>query len=249
MITVNNEDSNFNNSILLKNITESITEGNISVLKLEIGKEYLVTWNKITHQLSLEQDINKVIYIKKILFINCYQSKCDLLDNTLFERLMSDNDNDININSDFFDISQLEQINEGKNEYLDINIYAMPKFEAIQMFHFKTALELGIDSSNILTFLKPEFNDEQLCQIFFGLITNLDVSKYAKIEFNCEQMKQIRLGLENKLNVLIYAKPEFNYLQMMEIRFGLEDNIDVSLYSNPCFSSDEMLILRKKLKK
>ena len=246
MINVNIEDSDFNTGLLLKKITESIKERNISALNLEKGKEYLITWDKTTHQLSLGQDINKVVYIKNIIFLNISQTKDDLLNNTLFERLISDID--ININNEFFNIEQLEVINDGKNKNIDIKYYAMPKLESIKMFKIKQALELEIDVSIISSFFKPEFNDKQLHQILFGLISNLDVSKYAKIEFNWKQMKQIRLGLEKKLDISIYANHKFNYLQMMEIRFGLEDNIDVYLYSNPCFSSNEMLILRKKLK-
>ena len=86
---------------LITNITKAIKENSISKLNLELGKQYLITWDRETHQLSLEQDINKVIYIKNIMFLNIYKVKEDLLNHNLFERIMLAKN--INIHNDFFD--------------------------------------------------------------------------------------------------------------------------------------------------
>ena len=142
---------------LLTKINYSITENIVSALNLEKGKEYLITWDKTTHQLSLEQDINKVIYIKNIKFFNISQAKNDLLTNTLFERLISDID--ININEEFFDIWKFKQIELGVKNKLNISIYAKPKFDCKQMIEIRLGLESDLDVS---IYAKSEFDNEKM---------------------------------------------------------------------------------------
>ena len=124
---------------LITNITKAITENSISKLNLELGKQYLITWDRETHQLSLEQDINKVIYIKNIMFLNIYKVKEDLLNHNLFERIMLAKN--INIHNDFFDDYQIYEIRLGLEDNLDVSFYSKPEFNWEQMEQIILALK------------------------------------------------------------------------------------------------------------
>jgi hypothetical protein len=149
------------NDEIFQTITESITEDNISELNLEIGKEYLISMDKDTHKLSLEQDINKVIYIKKIIFQNVSDAKEYLTHNTVFERLMSDDD--ININSEFFDDGQLKRINYGIEYDLDIVYFAKPCFDVSQM---SVIIDGLVNFFYIDLYASPKFNFDQMYVIY-----------------------------------------------------------------------------------
>lgn len=98
-------------------------------------------------------------------------------------------------------IEFVSQFNEDKN-YKDL-LYEIYKV-------FKDNLDLS--------YIKPEFDYWQIRQIVKGLISNVDVSKYAKIEFTSPQMYQIREGLEAGVNVNVYARPEFGSEKMRKLK-------------------------------
>lgn len=100
-----------------------------------------------------------------------------------------------------FTSDQIEEIQEGLNEGLDVVIYARKEFYAIQMR-----------------------------QIRLGLLENLPVQEYANTEYDWFQMEEIRKGLKAGINIAIYAKPEIPYDKMRQIRKGLEKGIDLSAY-------------------
>ena len=50
-----------------------------------------------------------------------------------------------------------------------------------------------------LIYSKPEYNANQMRQIRYGLISNLDVSIYANHKFIEQQMNEIRTGLEHSI--------------------------------------------------
>ncbi len=127
-----------------------------------------------------------------------------------------------------FDDSQMNQINRGIKNGVDVSIYAKPDYEWAQMQQIREGLENGVDVS---VFAKPEFNWSRMREIRLGLENGVDVSVYAMPEFNCYQMEQIRKGLEQNLDVSFYAKPDYEWAQMQQIREGLENGIDVSIYA------------------
>ena len=60
--------------------------------------------------------------------------------------------------------------------------------------------------------------------IRIGLEKELNVSYYAIPEFNREQMVEIYYGLENKINVELYLNPSIDWREMKEIRLELQGN-------------------------
>jgi uncharacterized protein (DUF342 family) len=100
-----------------------------------------------------------------------------------------------------FDASQIEEIQLGKEQGLDVSAYAATEYLAIQMR-----------------------------QIRLGLLHGQDVSRYANAEYDWFQMEEIRKGLEQGLNVDTYASPDVSYDRMRQLRKGLKEGIDLSKY-------------------
>ena len=118
-----------------------------------------------------------------------------------------------------FNWKQLEEIQIGLEEGLDVSKYANPKFDFNQMAEIRKGLKQGID-----------------------------ISKYADPKFDWFQMEQIYEGLNQDLDISIYANPEFNWEQMREIRYGLQLDLDVSKYADPKLSWKEMNIIMENIK-
>lgn len=96
---------------------------------------------------------------------------------------------------------QLEEIQAGLAQGLDVSIYARIEFLAIQMHEIRLGLEKG-----------------------------LPVKKYASLQFDWFQMREIRLGLEAGLDVTSYASPRVGYETMKQLRLGLSEGVDLSAY-------------------
>lgn len=120
------------------------------------------------------------------------------------------------------------------------------QFDADQIEQIRYGLVFDLDIS---VYAKPEFSWDQMQQIKYGLEAGIDVSIYANPEINSNQMLQIRLGLEDGIDVSTYAKPEFDCDQLQEIRYGLKHKIDVSIYADPKFDVTQMRQIRLGLKK
>ena len=64
---------------------------------------------------------------------------------------------------------------------------------------------------------------------------NLNIENLVKTEwinqFDEAQQNEILKGVLSKVDILKYAKTEFDWRQMQEIREGLEKNLDISIYA------------------
>ncbi|MGZ9428420.1 Mbov_0400 family ICE element protein [Mycoplasma sp. 1012] len=140
---------------------------------------------------------------------------------------------------------------ELKNIYLGTNSEYKELMEEIDYFEQHKSSIINNHKSFIETngFNCHHYCASQLKQIFLGLESKIDVSKYATNNFNCFQMEQIRLGLEKNLDISLYANPIYDNWQMKEIREGLLSNIDVLKYADPKNSSEEMKNIRLILQK
>lgn len=97
---------------------------------------------------------------------------------------------------------QIQEIEEGLQENLDISFYTNPVYLSIQMHQIRLGLEEG-----------------------------LSVEYYAKPYYDWFQMEEIRKGLLDRLNVSVYAKPIIPYDKMRQIRKGLRAGIDLSPFN------------------
>ena len=88
------------------------------------------------------------------------------------------NSNESNFNINDFSKSQLEEIQKGLEQKLNVSVYAKKEFLAIQMR-----------------------------QIRLGLQDKLPVEKYANPSFDWFQMEQIRMGLKDGIDLFLYWIP------------------------------------------
>jgi uncharacterized protein (DUF342 family) len=102
---------------------------------------------------------------------------------------------------DGFTLDQIDEIEKGKQEGVDVSVYARKDFFAIQMRQIREGLQAGID-----------------------------VSVYADPGYDWFQMEEIRKGLEKGLDVSIYDSPGISYDRMRQLRKGLEEGVDLSKF-------------------
>ena len=100
-----------------------------------------------------------------------------------------------------FTLDQINEIQEGLEQGLDVSVYAKKEFFAIQMR-----------------------------QIRLGQIEKLPVEAYASVDYDWFQMEEIRRGLQDGVDITIYANPSITYDRMRQIRLGLKNGIDLSNY-------------------
>lgn len=100
-----------------------------------------------------------------------------------------------------FTKDQIQEINEGLKDGLDVEPYAKKEFLSIQMH-----------------------------QIRLGLLDGLPVERYARPEYDWFQMEEIRKGMMDGVNIDLYASQEISFDRMHEIRMGLKVGIDLSPY-------------------
>lgn len=101
---------------------------------------------------------------------------------------------DLDLN--MFDYEQLLEIHKGLENYVDIKIYANPKYYWKDMREIRECLEeWGIDISE---YVGLGFSDDQLYEIREGLISGIDVSAYADPDIDEEEMYEIRIKLEKR---------------------------------------------------
>lgn len=98
-----------------------------------------------------------------------------------------------------FTRNQMEQIEAGQKEGLDVSIYAKQEYTAMHMH-----------------------------QIRMGLSEGLDVEKYANPAYDWFQMEEIRKGLRDGLDIEFYAAPSIPYEKMRQMRKGLAQGVNLA---------------------
>ena len=96
-----------------------------------------------------------------------------------------------------FNWKQLEEIQIGFEEGLDVSKYANPKFDFNQMAEIRKGLNQDLDIS---IYANPEFNWEQMREIRYGLQLDLDVSKYADPKLSWKEMNIIMENIKEQGN-------------------------------------------------
>lgn len=162
---------------------------------------------------------------------------------------------------------QHQEILLGKEEGLDVSLYANPEFNWLQMEQIRMGIKDKVDvsayadpsysyetmkqirlsyySSNDLTdYLERGFTDDELEQIRLALEDGLPIDTWLTDDMYAQQIYEIKMGLYEDMDVSIYANSQYNWMQMKEIRLGLEKKLDVSLYTNYLFSHWQMKEIR-----
>lgn len=136
---------------------------------------------------------------------------------------------------------QMEQIRMGMKDKVDVSIYADPSYS----YETMKQIRLSFYSSNDLTdYLERGFVDDELEEIRLALEDELPIDTWLTDDMYAQQIHEIKVGLYEKLDVSVYANSQYNWMQMKEIRMGLEKKLNVSLYTNYLFSHWQMKEIR-----
>lgn len=136
---------------------------------------------------------------------------------------------------------QMEQIRMGIKDKVDVSLYADPSYSYETMKQIRLSF---YSSSDLASYLARGFVDDELEQIRLALEDGLPIDRWLTDDMYMQQIYEIRIGLYENLDVSIYADSRYNWMQMREIRLGLEKKLRVSLYANSLFSHWQMMEIR-----
>ncbi len=169
--------------------------------------------------------------------------------------------------NDEYQKAQNQEIKLGKEEGLDVSLYANPQFNWLQMEQIRMGLKDKVDASiyadpannyetmrqirislyagiDLIPYLKRGFTDDDLEEIRMAVMNRLPIDKWLQDNICAPQIHQIRVGLCEDLDVSAYADIQYNWMQMQEIRLGLEKKVDVSIYAKNLFNHAQMREIR-----
>lgn len=98
---------------------------------------------------------------------------------------------------------KLKLINQGIDKGINLLQYVNPRYNLNQIKVIKKGLELGIDIS---LFNHIWFNENQMCVLLSGVLKGIDISKYAKPYYT---EKQMQLLIDNE-NLSKYSHPKYD---------------------------------------
>jgi hypothetical protein len=117
---------------------------------------------------------------------------------------------------------QIKQLKLGKQNGVDIRIFANPALTATQMEVLRKGLEKKV---NVRPFAFPEF-DQLLMRYYISDATaGVDVYKYVNPKYNMGQVAELSLAVEEGLDISKMANPKLQPTEMAEIRERLEKKI------------------------
>lgn len=154
------------------------------------------------------------------------------------------NSNKSNFNINDFSKSQLEEIQKGLEQKLNVSVYAKKEFLAIQMRQIRLGLQ---DKLPVEKYANPSFDWFQMEQIRMGLKDGIDISKYAKPEISYDRMQQIRLSLLDNIDLSAFTKLEAGILKQLHL--GIKNNVRIVPYITQGYDDEQLEAIREAMEK
>ena len=107
-----------------------------------------------------------------------------------------------------FNRYQLNFINDGLTNNLDVSIYAKPELYAEQMREIVRGLKQGFDMTK---YASGDYSDGQIRQIVYGLVEGLDVSEYDDVKMSAAQMSTAKEFLRLGFNMNVYRNSDLRF--------------------------------------
>jgi hypothetical protein len=118
-----------------------------------------------------------------------------------------------------FTPEQLEVLGRGKNEGLDIRVYANPAYSPLRMNAVRRVLLAGKSPAFILD---PKLSDEMAVVYSLEITSNADIRPYYNTAYDHRQMTQVKLGVIRGLDVSKYADPSISADEMEQRRVRMD---------------------------
>lgn len=143
-----------------------------------------------------------------------------------------------------FDADQLEEIRAGRENGLDISVYARKDLMAIQMRQIRLGLESGYDVS---VYASPDFDWFQMEEIRKGMDNGVNYRLYANPALDFQKMRQLRKGLRDGINLLEFQKLDAGLLR--ELRKGIRKKVPIVEYIKEGYAVEQLEQIRIALEK
>ncbi len=107
-----------------------------------------------------------------------------------------------------FSLQQWRQVEQGELEKLtneQIEFYAKPEYDALQMEQIRLAIQDGLSEEQLNIGANPKFSWRQMAEIYSGFRKGLsvgEVKKYAKPELDPLSMFQVKVKILHKCGKL-----------------------------------------------
>lgn len=141
-----------------------------------------------------------------------------------------------------FDEAQIEEIEQGINDGVDVAVYAKVELLPQLMNQIRTGLTQGLDMSS---YAVPEYDWLQLEEIREGLLLGLDVHKYDSYKVSSFVMHQIRRGLEDGMDLTSYMKYEGKIIR--EVRHAKAAGVDIDNYVSHGYGDKQLKVIAEAL--
>lgn len=139
---------------------------------------------------------------------------------------------------------QIQEIEEGLLEGLDVNFYANKSYLSIQMHQIRLGLKEGL---MVEYYAKPYFDWMQMEEIRKGLSDGLTVELYAAPSLSHNKMKQFRKGLKAGINLLPYQNLKAAILR--ELRKAILAGVSLLPYIEQGYDAEQLHAIRHALQK
>lgn len=147
------------------------------------------------------------------------------------------------LNSNFTE-DQLDEIQLGIKDGVDVSLYAKENLLAIQMRQIRLGLLSGVMVSQ---YNDPKFDWFQMEEIRIGLENHIDVDKYCSPEIPYMKMRQIRKAL--MLGIDLTSQLDKNADVLRQIRKAVVSGIDISKYVIQGYNAGQLAEIRKGIEK
>jgi uncharacterized protein (DUF342 family) len=146
------------------------------------------------------------------------------------------------LQSQGFAPDQINEIEEGIRDGLDVSIYAHKEYLAIQMRQIRFGLQEGLPVEKYAGFYYDWFQMEEIRK---GLKAGIDVDKYAFPDIPYDTMRQIRKGFAEGLDLSRYRYLKAGVLR--EFRKALADNVNIVQYIKEGYVAEQLREIRLAL--
>ena len=148
-----------------------------------------------------------------------------------------------------FNEAQLEELIDGYNDGVDVQVYADPRINEYFMYSLRQVLEEYSNPQDSISFRKKiisYISDGYVLYQFLvrGLLSGINVSRYEDPSLSSGIMQLIRHNLMRGIDVSKYARQGFVLDQLSQISQGLYCGLDVSYYANKEFTPCRMKVIR-----
>lgn len=141
-----------------------------------------------------------------------------------------------------FSQEQIDEIEQGQDAGVATSVYAMKKFEALQMYQIRMGLQAGL---SVEIYAKADYDAFQMEEIRKGLVEGLDVKVYASRKIGHEQMHQIREGLKQGVDVSDYQNADAMILR--QLRLARAEEINIEKYIHAGYDAQQLEEIRRAL--